>query len=121
MKITDVLQSDKITLSMEVFPPKTTTAVEKVNEAVREIAALKPDFMSVTYGAAGGKNSKYDQSNHFLNYFQLHQREWTAIPDKADTIRRYLTRIFKKCNDPTKGNHTYQRKSSKPRILLFHF
>ena len=55
MKITDVLQSDKITLSMEVFPPKTTTAVEKVNEAVREIAALKPDFMSVTYGAAGGK------------------------------------------------------------------
>ena len=59
MKITDVLQSDKITLSMEVFPPKTTTAVEKVNEAVREIAALKPDFMSVTYGAAGGKNSKY--------------------------------------------------------------
>ena len=47
MKITDVLQSDKITLSMEVFPPKTTTAVEKVNEAVRDIATLKPDFMSV--------------------------------------------------------------------------
>ena len=57
-----------------------------------------------------GKNSKYNQSNHLLNHFQLHQREWTAIPDKADTIRRYLTRIFKKCNNPTKGNHTYQRK-----------
>lgn len=42
----------------------------------------------------GGKNSKYDQSNHFLNHFQLHQREWTAIPDKADTICRYLTIIF---------------------------
>ena len=59
MKITDVLHADKVTLSMEVFPPKTTTAVEKVNEAVRNIAALQPDFMSVTYGAAGGKNSKY--------------------------------------------------------------
>ena len=44
---------------MEVFPPKTTTAAEKVNEAVRDIAALKPHFMSVTYGAAGGGTSKY--------------------------------------------------------------
>lgn len=54
MKITDILKSDKITLSMEVFPPKTTTVAEKVNEAVREIAVLRPDFMSVTYGAGGG-------------------------------------------------------------------
>ena len=59
MKITEVLKSDKVTLSMEVFPPKTTTAAEKVNEAVRDIAALKPHFMSVTYGAAGGGTSKY--------------------------------------------------------------
>ena len=59
MKITEVLKSDKVTLSMEVFPPKTTTAAEKVNEAVRDIAARKPQFMSVTYGAAGGGTSKY--------------------------------------------------------------
>lgn len=59
MKITDVLKGDKVTLSMEVFPPKTTTAAAKVNESVREIAALKPHFMSVTYGAAGGGTSKY--------------------------------------------------------------
>lgn len=39
----------------------------------------------------GGKNSKYDQSNHFLNHFQLHQREWTAIPDKAYAICWNLT------------------------------
>jgi methylenetetrahydrofolate reductase (NADPH) len=42
---------------MEVFPPKTTTAVEKVNEAVSGIAALHPDFMSVTYGAGGGTSA----------------------------------------------------------------
>lgn len=58
MKITEILQKDKVTLSMEVFPPKTTTVVKTVNEAVREIAVLKPDFMSVTYGAGGG-TSKY--------------------------------------------------------------
>lgn len=58
MKITEVLKRDRVTLSMEVFPPKTTTAAEKVNEAVKGIAVLKPDFMSVTYGAGGG-TSKY--------------------------------------------------------------
>ena len=58
MKITEVLKEDKVTLSMEVFPPKTTAAAESVNESVKKIAALKPDFMSVTYGAGGG-TSKY--------------------------------------------------------------
>lgn len=58
MKVIDVLKEDQVTLSMEVFPPKTTTAAAQVNEAVREIAALRPHFMSVTYGAGGG-TSKY--------------------------------------------------------------
>lgn len=51
MKITQLLQEDKVTLSLEVFPPKKDTAVEQVSRSVREIAALQPDFMSVTYGA----------------------------------------------------------------------
>lgn len=54
MKITELLREDKVTLSLEVFPPKTTTATKSVNEAVKKISALKPDFMSVTYGAGGG-------------------------------------------------------------------
>ena len=53
MKITQLLQEDKVTLSLEVFPPKKDTAVEQVSRSVREIAALQPDFMSVTYGAGG--------------------------------------------------------------------
>lgn len=39
---------------MEVFPPKTTDTFESVKEATEGIAALSPDFMSVTYGAGGG-------------------------------------------------------------------
>lgn len=54
MKIADILKEDRVTLSMEVFPPKTTAAAESVHEAVKKISALKPDFMSVTYGAGGG-------------------------------------------------------------------
>ena len=54
MKITDILSGKKTVLSFEVFPPKTGDAFEGVVAAVDEIAALKPDFMSVTYGAGGG-------------------------------------------------------------------
>lgn len=54
MKISELLQKEGVSLSLEVFPPKTTTGFESVRKAVREIAALQPDFMSVTYGAGGG-------------------------------------------------------------------
>lgn len=54
MKIIDLIKSDKPTLSFEVFPPKTSDKFDSVKRATEEIAALKPDFMSVTYGAGGG-------------------------------------------------------------------
>ena len=58
MKIIDLLKSDKLSLSFEVFPPKTETNFESVKSATEDIAKLKPAFMSVTYGAGGG-TSKY--------------------------------------------------------------
>ena len=54
MKIKDILAEGRPTLSFEVFPPKTADAYESVEKAASKIAQLKPDFMSVTYGAGGG-------------------------------------------------------------------
>ena len=54
MKIRDLLKQDRLSLSFEVFPPKTNTAFESVRVATEKIAELKPSFMSVTYGAGGG-------------------------------------------------------------------
>lgn len=58
MKIRDILAEGRPTLSFEVFPPKTQEKYETVEAAAREIALLKPSFMSVTYGAGGG-TSRY--------------------------------------------------------------
>ena len=58
MKIINLLKSEKLSLSFEVFPPKTDSAFDSVKTATEEIAKLKPAFMSVTYGAGGG-TSKY--------------------------------------------------------------
>jgi len=54
MKIKDILAQDRPTISFEVFPPKTMDNYASVEKAARTIAGLKPDFMSITYGAGGG-------------------------------------------------------------------
>ncbi len=54
MKLNDLFNQKCPTLSFEVFPPKKDTEYGSVQEAVTEIARLKPDFMSVAYGAGGG-------------------------------------------------------------------
>ena len=54
MRIIDVITGDKPSLSFEVFPPKTEDKYEKVVAAAEKIASLRPDYMSVTYGAGGG-------------------------------------------------------------------
>ena len=58
MKLTKLFENEKLSLSFEVFPPKTDTSFESVKRATEEIAKLHPSFMSVTYGAGGG-TSRY--------------------------------------------------------------
>ena len=54
MRIKDLLAQKKITFSLEIFPPKPGADIGSMRETVREMAALSPDFISVTYGAGGG-------------------------------------------------------------------
>ena len=54
MRISELLQREGVTFSLEVFPPKTSEKYTETAAAAKAIAALKPDFMSVTYGAGGG-------------------------------------------------------------------
>lgn len=54
MKIIDILNRKNMSLSFEVFPPKREDGFDSVKQATEEIAAARPAFMSVTYGAGGG-------------------------------------------------------------------
>lgn len=58
MKISEILKQNNKTISFEVFPPKTDSAFDSIRSATEQIAALKPAYMSVTYGAGGG-TSRY--------------------------------------------------------------
>ena len=53
MRIADRLAQGRVGFSFEFFPPKTPEAVERLYTTARELAALDPAFVSVTYGAGG--------------------------------------------------------------------
>ena len=54
MKVSDILKKDTVTISCELFPPKQGSQLENYKKIVAETAALKPAYISCTYGATGG-------------------------------------------------------------------
>lgn len=95
MKITRLLQEDKVTLSLEVFPPKKDTAMEAVSRSVQEIASLKPDFMSVTYGAGGGTSAYTVQIAKDIKaaYGVPSMAHLTCVLSTKETVREQLMRM----------------------------
>lgn len=95
MKIIDRLHEDRLSLSFEVFPPKTDTAFESVKHATEEIAKLHPSFMSVTYGAGGG-TSRYTldiAKNIKANYGVPTLAHLTCVSSTKDTVHARIADI----------------------------
>ena len=53
MKIRGLYQPNKTVISFEIFPPRQQSGAGSVYDALADLGALKPDFISVTYGAGG--------------------------------------------------------------------
>ncbi|MDE5556308.1 MAG: methylenetetrahydrofolate reductase [NAD(P)H] [Ruminococcus sp.] len=58
MKIRDLFE-EKTVFSFEVFPPKKTSSVDVIYKTLDELKDLKPDFISVTFGAGGSSNNQF--------------------------------------------------------------
>ena len=92
MKLTKLLNEDRLSLSFEVFPPKTDTAFDSVKHATEEIAKLCPSFMSVTYGAGGG-TSRYTleiAKNIKANYGVPTLAHLTCVSSTKETVREKI-------------------------------
>ncbi len=95
MRIIDILNQEKLTLSFEVFPPKTETGFESVKSATEEIAKLRPAFMSVTYGAGGG-TSKYtlDIAKNIKELYGVPTlAHLTCVSSTKQTVRQKIAAI----------------------------
>ena len=53
MHITDIFRRDSMTLSFEFFPPRTDAGWDALFQRIADFEALRPSFVSVTYGAGG--------------------------------------------------------------------
>ncbi|MBO5186241.1 MAG: methylenetetrahydrofolate reductase [NAD(P)H] [Prevotella sp.] len=95
MKIIDIITQNKLSLSFEVFPPKTETSFESVKAATEGIAKLCPSFMSVTYGAGGG-TSEYTL-NIAKNIKKLYGvptlEHLTCVSSTKETIKKKIEEI----------------------------
>ncbi len=94
MKLVDILNGPKPSLSFEVFPPKTSDTFESVQKAVTEIAALKPSYMSVTYGAGGGTSEYTVQiAEDLLRQGIPPLAHLTCISSNKESVHRMLTKL----------------------------
>ncbi len=94
MKLSEIF-SNKLSLSFEVFPPKTDSAFDSVKTATEEIAKLKPSFMSVTYGAGGG-TSKYTleiAKNIKQRYNVPTLAHLTCVSSTKETVREKIAQM----------------------------
>jgi len=98
MKLTDLWkQSEKPTLSFELFPAKTEKAAQRLEKAIGELANLTPDFVSVTFGAGGSTRAgsyqlleklKQVQGLEVLGYFAGYGLGPEVITASLDSYQR---------------------------------
>ena len=93
MKISELFAKKIPTLSFEVFPPKTDDTFDSVKYATEEIAKIKPDFMSVTYGAGGGtsKHTLAIAQNLKNKYNVTPLAHLTCVSSTKEMIKKQLT------------------------------
>ncbi len=119
MHINDIFKAHNTTLSFEFFPPRTDEQAALLFENISHLQELKPNFISVTYGAGG---STRDRTHDLV--LKIHsQTPLTAIPhltcighsekEITQLITRYaeegVSNILALAGDPPKENLNYDR------------
>lgn len=97
MKISDMFQKDQIVVSFEIFPPKQQYPVSTIFDTIQALKGLKPEFISVTYGAGGSSSATtFDIANKVQNEYELETvTHFTCIGASRDEIEESLEKIKK--------------------------
>ena len=114
MRVTKLYESKRPIVSMEYFPPRTEKGAETFGTTVDQLVGLKPDYMSVTFGAGGStrdgsyqtvKQVMVDKKQPTVAYiagYGLGPEELTEILDNYKELG--VETIFVLRGDQPKGN-----------------
>ena len=74
MTITEQFKAKRCVFSIECFPPKQTTQMDKLKDTLRQMQAMDPGFISVTFGAGGsaGGVSTAEVADYIQNELHVH-------------------------------------------------
>lgn len=75
MKISEICKEKGKSLSFEIFPPKKDSELKNIDETLAVLCELKPDFISVTFGAGGSSNC-----NRTIELAKKIKREYQVEP-----------------------------------------
>lgn len=119
MKVHELFATRTRTFSFEFFPPKTDKGLETLYSNLETLARLRPDYCSVTCGAAGGNRDKTIEIAAHINrrLGTLGVAHITCSWASRAEIRRMLDdardqgleTVLALRGDPPKGQETFQR------------
>ena len=94
MTIKDILYGKKVLFSFEVLPPKKQANFNNVISCAKELSALHPDFMSITYGAGGTtKVNTVEIAQQIIKMGTPALAHLTCVGNTKETIKG--TKIYK--------------------------
>ena len=96
MRIRDLFNEKKLVFSFEVFPPKNTSPIKSIYNALNELSELNSDFISVTYGAGGTSvnNKTTEISSLIKNVYKIEAlAHLTSIGAKKENINFIKERL----------------------------
>lgn len=92
MYIKDLFKQKKPVISFEIFPPKLESSVETIYKTIDELVPLKPDYISITYGAGGStvNNKTVELASYIKNNCNIetlaHLTCITSTKERVDGI-----------------------------------
>lgn len=96
MKLAQLFNQEKTVLSFEVFPPKRNNPIQTVYDTLEELQDLKPDFISVTYGASGSlaDNSTCEIASNIKHKYGIESAaHLTCVNSSREEVTEVLRRL----------------------------
>lgn len=94
MKVSKLLKTDQVTISVELFPPKKGSQLENYKAIVGQMAELKPSYISCTYGATGGTSDYTVEIADTINSYGIpaiaHLTCASSTKDKVQSVIKEL-------------------------------
>lgn len=119
MSLKEFFQNDKLAISFELFPPKTSAGEANLYKNVASLMEYSPDFITCTYGAGGSTRDKtLEIIEKVKSQFNIPvASHLTLVGSSKDDLRGYLSQaqdqgvdyIVALRGDPPKGETEFKQ------------